>query len=854
MVYSVWDWGDAEGFDEVTVTVDIHNDIEYRDGRNGYYFIACTAFAIGEHGAYFGLQTAVSDPARGVTGKGAIFSRWYGGNEPWPVRRADTRIPEGGWTEAGDYEGDFVSVRGSYDWGEGQYTIRVAAEETDGIGRWFGLYVNDTWIGSLRFAPRAQIKPYCATPIELYGHAVKPSSIPYWKVSMKPPVGDGVAAELVKTYYPSSVESLQNALITVGNGMVTFEVGMDHIPEGRVDVDWWLGLDAGAISGQVSTVGERTAEGLAVSAWSLEDEETWVEAALDGTFEIQVPKGVYVLQIWEKKGDGVWYSAGWYDGQGGTVAERGHAFEVTVDGEDVQGIDISLPEPTPTPEETAVTHLAAAIPWLSDPPADHHSAAADMIVRAWLQDPDLAEAIAAMPWFADDLSDDDFRFLTTLLGFAALPNVQPALLAAAFTGIQSGDLRDHLLSSFSHTAVQSPERFDEVTGLPWVVDGLESEEAAFLVSLARLASSYPGSSAYPELQSKYFVQAESISLPLAGDVRVWVFQNTPIRPSEDLAGFIASSARIMEEFLGTPFPTTEVILLVMEDNSAYLARGSHYGHSMWITRAELDLPLVAHETAHYYIRGHPSWLGEGAAEFLSSYIAYKAGSQGLGEWRDALISGPWGTTCDSHYGFENLLHMSYRSSGAHSLCSYAMGEHFLLNVMETIGEQPLGAALGELSRARDWRNTVPEQQIYDRLLQHTPSTLREAFLEVYERLHGGPTLPVISDDHGGERSNATPLSVGQSVAGVLDYRFDLDFFSFMAEEGREYFLSIEHPALQPSSLGLYSTDGDFLARGVEQGASGLQMRWMAPTSGEHYVSVENFAGEAGTYTLTVTTQ
>ena len=68
----------------------------------------------------------------------------------------------------------------------------------------------------------------------------------------------------------------------------------------------------------------------------------------------------------------------------------------------------------------------------------------------------------------------------------------------------------------------------------------------------------------------------------------------------------------------------------------------------------------AHETAHYYFIGRPGWLGEGAPDFLRSYIAYKAGSQGLSEWRNALLSGSKWTSCLSHHAIENLLHLSYR--------------------------------------------------------------------------------------------------------------------------------------------------------------------------------------------------
>lgn len=113
--------------------------------------------------------------------------------------------------------------------------LRLSAEETDDVGRWFGYYINDTWIGSLRLPPGSKIWPHCATPIEVYGgRPVKPSNIPYWKVSVEAPVADGRKAKLVATEYPQFPhvgESLQNVLITKEGDGVTFEVGMNHIPD-----------------------------------------------------------------------------------------------------------------------------------------------------------------------------------------------------------------------------------------------------------------------------------------------------------------------------------------------------------------------------------------------------------------------------------------------------------------------------------------------------------------------------------------------------------------------------------------------------------------------------------------------
>ena len=226
MVNAIWGWNPTLSFDEISVTVYIHNDIEY-SGANGLYLIGCTSFSIGENDAYFGLQTDVNTGPDGGwrnIGKGGIFY-------VWDVPSLEgVRGPDGAWIEAGDYQGSFISVRRSNQWGAGRYTMRVSAEETDEFGRWFGYYVNDTWIGSLRFGRDARILPYCETSIEVYGADVKPSDIPYWKVSMTAPASDGGPAELLRTLYPDIAGGFKNALVTVEDGLVTFEVGLDYIP------------------------------------------------------------------------------------------------------------------------------------------------------------------------------------------------------------------------------------------------------------------------------------------------------------------------------------------------------------------------------------------------------------------------------------------------------------------------------------------------------------------------------------------------------------------------------------------------------------------------------------------------
>lgn len=326
MGLAYWNWPRGYGSDELEVRVTIHNNIELRGGL-GLYLIGCTASSIAGNTFYFGLQTDVQYLTQGAQGKGAIFSRWNERDLSY------SRVPADGWTESGGYEGQFISVRGRYEWGAGEYILRVRAEETDEHGRWFGFHVEDSsgseqWIGSLRFPLKdgvAQIEWTCISAVEVYGgRTVKPSEIPYWRVTVDAPVGDHLPASLSDAYYPADVESLRNALISVGRADVTFEVGLDYIATWKIQ---------GAIDSSAERVGlEILGEG----------KRRWIKADEDGYFQAVVSPGTYVLKLYELVGSD-WRVVGWYDGGGGVTNESKKAHRLTVDGADLEGIVIKLP-------------------------------------------------------------------------------------------------------------------------------------------------------------------------------------------------------------------------------------------------------------------------------------------------------------------------------------------------------------------------------------------------------------------------------------------------------------------------------------------------------------------------------
>ena len=68
----------------------------------------------------------------------------------------------------------------------------------------------------------------------------------------------------------------------------------------------------------------------------------WVDPEPDGTFDVVVPSGSYIIEVNVRVGS-EWFFIGWYDGIGGITTDLSQAFEVTVESAGVEGIEIVVP-------------------------------------------------------------------------------------------------------------------------------------------------------------------------------------------------------------------------------------------------------------------------------------------------------------------------------------------------------------------------------------------------------------------------------------------------------------------------------------------------------------------------------
>ena len=111
--------------------------------------------------------------------------------------------------------------------------------------------------------------------------------------------------------------------------------------------------------------------------------------------------------------------------------------------------------------------------------------------------------------------------------------------------------------------------------------------------------------------------------------------------------------------------------------------------------------------------------------------------------------------------------------------------------------------------------------------------------------------PVGDDDHSDSIADATAMTVGEAVEGLLDDGGDQDFFVFEAQGGVFYQLDVELGTLEDSWLALFDSDELELAYNDDHGGSfASRIVWRAPGSGPYYVDVGGFG--TGSYTLTVT--
>ena len=197
MAVAQWGWETRTGASE-SITMDFTVREDPGHFSEDYALVAALGWSsIGNTRFGFGIRTDVDDPdTDGSEGKGIVFNRWSTHD------KTNARPTDDGWVVSGTILGNFISIRKPYDWGAGDYTVRIAQNgEDDDDGRWYGMWIRDkstnveTYMGSLKFPmvndsppmidPRQDL--YWSMLVVLGGTAIKPYEIPVFEIALSPP-------------------------------------------------------------------------------------------------------------------------------------------------------------------------------------------------------------------------------------------------------------------------------------------------------------------------------------------------------------------------------------------------------------------------------------------------------------------------------------------------------------------------------------------------------------------------------------------------------------------------------------------------------------------------------------------
>ena len=121
---------------------------------------------------------------------------------------------------------------------------------------------------------------------------------------------------------------------------------------------------------------------------------------------------------------------------------------------------------------------------------------------------------------------------------------------------------------------------------------------------------------------------------------------------------------------------------------------------------------------------------------------------------------------------------------------------------------------------------------------------------------GSYTLTIAAtgiDDHADTIGEATPVTVGDAVPGIVEYPQDYDVFVFDAVAGELYQIDVAHGTLSDPRVGVHDAHEKVLAFNYHNtGSSAARIFWEPPNSGRYYIEVGSGGDRTGSYTLTIT--
>jgi len=227
-----WNLGKDVPFHGYNIDVTISDDVP---PSSNHYIAPIGLGHLGTTQFYGGIQTQIDGHTRKDAqvrklGPGFLLSMWG-------ERGLDAIRPSiGGYCQSSGHEGDFVSVRRTYEWHKGRYTyriVRIDREEIDGKPfAWVGVFVyshekdENVFVGALRIkGDDLVLSRKLASFVEVYGRRIPVAEIPRRTVTLGNLAVNGKPVEVVsaEAVYPKGVRDDADAV--VGDNQLVMTMG-----------------------------------------------------------------------------------------------------------------------------------------------------------------------------------------------------------------------------------------------------------------------------------------------------------------------------------------------------------------------------------------------------------------------------------------------------------------------------------------------------------------------------------------------------------------------------------------------------------------------------------------------------
>lgn len=420
--------------------------------------------------------------------------------------------------------------------------------------------------------------------------------------------------------------------------------------------------------------------------------------------------------------------------------------------------------------------IATTYSWVADDITARELTALKDISDLAIRDLELALRVARAPWMQDGIRPFEIYTLGSLpVLYDHNPDLTRQLAeyaTAAF--VWDSDIRiiDIVTTMFTISGEEDQQkessRFHRLAIQPWFRDGLDFRERAFINALSMVYEN--DDELYDRLLRERYAQTATLSLPLAGPVRLWAFQAEPFPEGENVLSQVAAGLLGFERIMQAAPPANDIVILLRGHTS-----GMEHDGRMRLPRhpqvpITTDLILDAIGEAYFTFRmgpRHPSplrvefdlpWMQVGGLEFAKAYVHDWLGTRDLSAqnhtWshnarNDCASKGLWNihTVVTQPYPRERA------EARALEECGNLYGSMLLFRLYQTIGEKAVSLALrdlyiptvhDEVRRNAEGDLTPSELDILRAFLRHSPPHQHDQIRHWYRQLHGGPFIDAVN--------------------------------------------------------------------------------------------------------------